>query len=104
MDYGFDPDYDSYDQYFAYYDNINNENGLNNLSQMTENPWLAATTTTEDDGATVDPELGYEFPNDDAAWVMACCFMIFTMQTGFGLYESGESSNTHSRVYLGLKT
>ena len=103
MDYGFDPDYDSHDQYFVYYDNFNNENGLNNLSQMTENPWLA-TRTTDDDGATVDPELGYEFPNDDAAWVMACCFMIFTMQTGFGLYESGESSNTHSRVYLGLKT
>ena len=34
-------------------------------------------------------ELGYEFENDDAAWVMACVFMIFTMQTGFGLVESG---------------
>ena len=27
-------------------------------------------------------ELGYEFENDDSAWVMACVFIIFTMQTG----------------------
>ena len=27
-------------------------------------------------------ELGLEFENDDAAWVMACTFIIFTMQTG----------------------
>ena len=34
-------------------------------------------------------EIGYEFENDDAAWVLSCTFMIFTMQTGFGLIESG---------------
>ena len=34
-------------------------------------------------------EIGYEFENDDAAWIMSCTFMIFTMQTGFGLIESG---------------
>ena len=34
--------------------------------------------------------LGYEFENDDAAWVMACTFMIFTMQTGMeGTYIQG---------------
>ena len=38
---------------------------------------------------SIEVELGYEFENDDAAWVMACVFMIFTMQTGFGLVESG---------------
>ena len=27
-------------------------------------------------------ELGFEFENDDCAWVMACVFIIFTMQTG----------------------
>ena len=32
---------------------------------------------------SIEVELGYEFENDDAAWVMACVFMIFTMQTGF---------------------
>ncbi len=26
--------------------------------------------------------LGLEFENDDAAWIMACTFIIFTMQTG----------------------
>lgn len=34
-------------------------------------------------------ELGFEFENDDASWIMASSFMIFTMQTGFGLIESG---------------
>lgn len=34
-------------------------------------------------------ELGYEFENDDASWIMSSTFMIFTMQTGFGLIESG---------------
>ena len=34
-------------------------------------------------------ELGLEFENDDASWIMASSFMIFTMQTGFGLMESG---------------
>ena len=36
--------------------------------------------------------LGLEFKNDDAAWVMSCCFLIFTMQTGFGLYEAGNGA------------
>ncbi len=38
------------------------------------------------------PELGEEFENDDASWIMACTFMIFTMQTGIGLVESGMCS------------
>ena len=33
--------------------------------------------------------LGLEFENDDASWVMACTFLIFTMHTGYGLIESG---------------
>lgn len=41
---------------------------------------------------TSKPPLGYEFENDDAAWIMACTFMIFTKQTGFGLIESGMCS------------
>jgi hypothetical protein len=36
--------------------------------------------------------LGEEFENDDASWIMACTFMIFTMQTGIGLVESGMCS------------
>ena len=36
--------------------------------------------------------LGLEFENDDAAWVMACTFLIFTMQTGHALLESGMCS------------
>ena len=33
--------------------------------------------------------IGFEFDNDDASWVMACTFLIFTMHTGYGLIESG---------------
>ena len=29
------------------------------------------------------------FAWDDAAWVMSACFIIFGMQTGFGMLESG---------------
>ncbi|CAB4061132.1 amt [Lepeophtheirus salmonis] len=36
--------------------------------------------------------LGDEFEDDDAAWIMACIFIIFTMQTGFALMESGMCS------------
>ena len=36
--------------------------------------------------------LGEEFENDDASWIMACTFMVFTMQTGIGLVESGMCS------------
>lgn len=36
--------------------------------------------------------LGEEFENDDASWIMSCTFMIFTMQTGLGLVESGMCS------------
>ena len=32
---------------------------------------------------------GLEYENDDAAWIMSTTFMIFTMQTGYGLVESG---------------
>ena len=33
--------------------------------------------------------IGFEFENDDASWVMACTFLIFTTHTGYGLIESG---------------
>ena len=36
--------------------------------------------------------LGEEFENDDASWIMACTFLIYTMQTGIGLIESGFCS------------
>ena len=39
--------------------------------------------------------IGFEFDNDDASWVMACTFLIFTMHTGYGLIESGSVSYTH---------
>ena len=39
---------------------------------------------------SLPPNIGLEFENDDAAWVMSCCFLIFTMQTGFGIYEAGK--------------
>ena len=43
--------------------------------------------------------LGYEFENDDAAWVMACTFMIFTMQTGtYGEYIQNSPTHVTYRV------
>ena len=33
--------------------------------------------------------LGLEFDNDDASWVMACTFLMFTLHTGYGLIECG---------------
>ena len=41
------------------------------------------------DGNISHIPLGLEFENDDASWVMACTFLIFTMHTGYGLIESG---------------
>ena len=36
--------------------------------------------------------IGFEFEDDDASWIMACTFLIFTMHTGYGLIESGFCS------------
>lgn len=36
------------------------------------------------------------FTQDDSAWVISACFIIFGMQTGFGMLESG---NLHSQKY-----
>ena len=49
--------------------------------------------------------LGEEFENDDASWIMACTFLVFTMQTGLGLIESGFCSMKNEvkhilRLYL----
>ena len=42
--------------------------------------------------------LGLEFENDDAAWVMACTFIIFTMQTGMN-HESAYPMHEIMSVY-----
>ena len=34
-------------------------------------------------------------PWDDAVWILTCAFIIFTMQSGFGLLESGMVSRKH---------
>jgi hypothetical protein len=46
--------------------------------------------------------LGEEFENDDASWIMACTFMIFTMQTGIGLVESGMCSMKNEVWHFGI--
>jgi hypothetical protein len=43
-------------------------------------------------GTNYTVPLGEEFENDDASWIMACTFLVFTMQTGIGLVESGFCS------------
>ena len=37
----------------------------------------------------LNSELGHEYENDDAAWIMATTFMTFTLQTGYAIVESG---------------
>ena len=77
-------------------------------SPVDSNPGMTFDVTEE---ITTEVPLGLEFENDDAAWVMACTFIIFSMQTGlsfppplsrlrdvtfcfagFGLIESGMCS------------
>ena len=41
------------------------------------------------DKNTSNIPLGLEFDNDDASWVMACTFLMFTLHTGYGLIECG---------------
>ena len=50
------------------------------------------------------PILGEEFENDDASWIMGCTFMIFTMQTGIGLVESGMCSMKNEVTDCSLMT
>lgn len=42
------------------------------------------------EGLTGRP-IGYE----DATWILTSAFIIFTMQSGFGLIESGNSEMLH---------
>ncbi len=68
---------DYFDSHFGF------KTGSGHLSGFDKD--LMSTTST-----TVNPlnphnltvELGFEFENDDSAWIMACVFIIFTMQTG----------------------
>ena len=46
----------------------------------------------ENNGSVYKVRLGEEFENDDASWILACTFLIYTMQTGIGLIESGFCS------------
>ena len=45
--------------------------------------------TWNDTSKLEKPEKPSIFEWDDAAWVMSACFIIFGMQTGFGMLESG---------------
>ena len=38
---------------------------------------------------TVLPEEAAQLNSDDATWILTSAFIIFTMQSGFGLVESG---------------
>lgn len=67
-----------------YYDNLSSEDSLFwhllKQAQLARHGETLPTTQTTPIPPTV--ELGLEFENDDAAWVMACTFIIFSMQTG----------------------
>lgn len=47
------------------------------------------------ENATVSTPASQHNPWDDAIWILTCSFIIFTMQSGFGLLESGMVSRKH---------
>ncbi|XP_059088618.1 putative ammonium transporter 2 [Tigriopus californicus] len=79
---------------YDYYDNLSSEDSLFwhllKQAQLARHGETFAPTETTPTPPSV--ELGLEFENDDAAWVMACTFIIFSMQTGYALIESGMCS------------
>jgi len=78
---------------------INNPVALPDYSQddllQLEDALLPGTddaSSLKNNGSLYLVPLGEEFENDDASWIMACTFLIYTMQTGIGLIESGFCS------------
>jgi hypothetical protein len=55
-------------------------------------PGTDVASSLKNNGSVYLVPLGEEFENDDASWIMACTFLIYTMQTGIGLIESGFCS------------
>ena len=87
MDYRIDTDYYFYNNGESSEDNYpeRHQDQEKNSSQLVTNLTLKGISEE-----SLPPNIGLEFENDDAAWVMSCCFLIFTMQTGFGIYEAGK--------------
>ena len=87
MDYRIDTDYYFYNNGESSEDDYpeRHQDQEKNSSQLVANLTLKGISEE-----SLPPDIGLEFENDDAAWVMSCCFLIFTMQTGFGIYEAGE--------------
>ena len=87
MDYRIDTDYYFYNNGESSEDDYpeRHQDQEKNSSQLVANLTLKGISEE-----SLPPNIGLEFENDDAAWVMSCCFLIFTMQTGFGIYEAGK--------------
>ena len=88
MDYRIDTDYYFYNNGESSEDDYpERHQDQENSSQLVANLTLKGISEE-----SLPPNIGLEFENDDAAWVMSCCFLIFTMQTGFGIYEAGKKT------------
>ena len=89
MDYRIDTDYYFYNNGESSEDDYpeRHQDQEKNSSQLVANLTLKGISEE-----SLPPDIGLEFENDDAAWVMSCCFLIFTMQTGFGIYEAGKKT------------
>ncbi|OWF45994.1 ammonium transporter 2-like [Mizuhopecten yessoensis] len=69
------------------FDNMTTVSPLENRTLTTgTNCWTTTVTTT------MSPEDDLEAWIDDATWILTSSFIIFTMQSGFGLLESGMAS------------
>ena len=93
MDYRIDTDY------YFYNNGESSEDDYPERHQDQENSsqLVANLTLKGESEESFPPNIGLEFENDDAAWVMSCCFLIFTMQTGFGIYEAGKKGRTNTK-------
>ena len=93
MDYRIDTDYYFYNNGESSEDDYpERHQDQENSSQLVANLTLKGISEE-----SLPPNIGLEFENDDAAWVMSCCFLIFTMQTGFGIYEAGKKGRTNTK-------
>ena len=82
------PDYKiDLDYYVNPLEVINEERQENSISTIKE-PHICCISEKHFNPANADKPIGLEYENDDAAWIMASTFMIFTMQTGLLTFDS----------------
>ena len=65
---------------------VNDEENQENVISALKEPHICCISEKHFNPENLDKPIGLEYENDDAAWIMASTFMIFTMQTGLFKY------------------